>query len=189
MEKTLIILVLLFSSSVVADDISDFEIEGMSIGDSLLDYFTKDEIENKKKGGFVYSDKEFYSSTFHKKPQFELYDAVQFHLKNMDNKYIIYSIAGDVYYENNYDGCVKKLEEILPEIKEMFKNSKVIDGGTEIWKNAKGYDVKTKSYWVILPSMDEVSLECYDEHKKMNITDSLTISIDSKEFAEWLHSG
>ena len=28
-----------------ADDIKDFEIEGMSIGDSLLDYFSKDEIE------------------------------------------------------------------------------------------------------------------------------------------------
>ena len=39
MKKTLIILVLLFSSSVVADDISDFEIEGMSIGDSALDYY------------------------------------------------------------------------------------------------------------------------------------------------------
>ena len=69
----------------------------------------------------------------------------------------------------------------------MFKNSKVEDGGTTIWKNTKGYDVKTKSYWIVLPSMDEVSLECYDEHKKMNITDSLIISIYSKEFAEWLY--
>ena len=30
-----------------ADDIRDFEIEGMSIGDSLLDYFTKEYIKNK----------------------------------------------------------------------------------------------------------------------------------------------
>ena len=44
MKKTLIILVLLFSSSVVAEDISDFEIEGISIGDNLLDYLSKDEI-------------------------------------------------------------------------------------------------------------------------------------------------
>ena len=44
MKKTLIILVLLFSSSVFADDISDFEIEGMSIGDSLLDYMSEEEI-------------------------------------------------------------------------------------------------------------------------------------------------
>ena len=41
-------LVLIFSlqSWTKADDISEFEIEGMSIGDSLLDYFSKDEIKS-----------------------------------------------------------------------------------------------------------------------------------------------
>jgi hypothetical protein len=29
-----------------ADDIRDFQIEGMSIGDSLLNYFSKDQIKN-----------------------------------------------------------------------------------------------------------------------------------------------
>ena len=37
--------VLFFSSSLIADDISDFEIEGISIGDSLLDYFKKEKIK------------------------------------------------------------------------------------------------------------------------------------------------
>ena len=45
MKILLTLFVLLFSSSVFADDISDFQIEGMSIGDSLLDYFTKKEIQ------------------------------------------------------------------------------------------------------------------------------------------------
>ena len=47
MKKLLILLFSLFflsSPSVFADDISDFEIEGISIGDSLLDYMTEDEI-------------------------------------------------------------------------------------------------------------------------------------------------
>ena len=47
MKKLLILLFsffLLSSSSVFADDISDFEIEGISIGDSLLDYMTEEEI-------------------------------------------------------------------------------------------------------------------------------------------------
>ena len=51
MMKTLLtLLVLLFSSSVVAEDIRDFEIEGINIGDSLLDYldenYIKSEIED-----------------------------------------------------------------------------------------------------------------------------------------------
>ena len=47
MKKLLVLLLSLFflsSPSVFADDISDFEIEGISIGDSLLDYMTEDEI-------------------------------------------------------------------------------------------------------------------------------------------------
>ena len=47
MKKLLALLFSMFvlsSPSVFADDISDFEIEGISIGDSLLDYMTEDEI-------------------------------------------------------------------------------------------------------------------------------------------------
>ena len=47
MKKLLLLLFSLFllsSPSVFAEDISDFQIEGISIGDSLLDYMTEDEI-------------------------------------------------------------------------------------------------------------------------------------------------
>ena len=47
MKKLLALLfsiLLLSSPSVFAEDISDFQIEGISIGDSLLDYMTEDEI-------------------------------------------------------------------------------------------------------------------------------------------------
>ena len=41
----IIILTLSIQSLIKADDIRDFEIEGMSIGDSLLDYMSKSEIK------------------------------------------------------------------------------------------------------------------------------------------------
>ena len=41
-----------------ADDIRDFEIEGMSVGDSLLSYFTEKEIK-KNISGSQYPNKEF----------------------------------------------------------------------------------------------------------------------------------
>ena len=48
MRVFIAVLVLIFSlqSWTKADDIRDFEIEGMSIGDSALDFFSKEEIEN-----------------------------------------------------------------------------------------------------------------------------------------------
>ena len=49
MKKLLVLIFSLFflsSTAVFADDISDFEIEGMSIGDSLLDFISVEQIKN-----------------------------------------------------------------------------------------------------------------------------------------------
>ena len=45
MKVLLTLFVLLFSTSVVAENISDFQIEGISLGDSALDYFEKKELK------------------------------------------------------------------------------------------------------------------------------------------------
>ena len=54
MRVFIAVLVLIFSlqSFSKADDISDFEIEGMSIGDSALDFFSEEEINNNKMNYF-----------------------------------------------------------------------------------------------------------------------------------------
>ena len=60
MKKLLgiVILGLLLSLSVKADDIRDFEIEGMSINDTLLQYFNK-EIILKSEVSMGYKDKKY----------------------------------------------------------------------------------------------------------------------------------
>ena len=46
-----------FQISSWADDIRDFQIEGMSVGDSLLDYLTEEEIKNEQK--YIYENNKF----------------------------------------------------------------------------------------------------------------------------------
>ena len=46
-----------FQTSSLADDIRDFQIEGMSVGDSLLDYFNKTQIEKQKNSKNTYKYK------------------------------------------------------------------------------------------------------------------------------------
>ena len=48
MKKFLAVLILIFTlqTPTQADDIKDFQIEGMSIGDSALDYFSEKEIND-----------------------------------------------------------------------------------------------------------------------------------------------
>ena len=42
---TILLLLFHFQPDTKADDIHEFEIEGMSVGESLLDFFSKNEIE------------------------------------------------------------------------------------------------------------------------------------------------
>ena len=51
MKKLLLVLILIlgFQTLVKADDIRDFEIEGISVGDSLLNFFSKKEINDNLK--------------------------------------------------------------------------------------------------------------------------------------------
>ena len=60
MKKLFIIFIFFISFQTLskADDIRDFEIEGMSVGDSLLDYMSINQIKNSKRNYF--NDKRKY---------------------------------------------------------------------------------------------------------------------------------
>ena len=64
MKRLLLILILTLSFQTLAktDDIRDFEIEGISVGDSLLDYFNKTKIDNNKYK--PWKDKKTYRNVF-----------------------------------------------------------------------------------------------------------------------------
>ena len=56
---SILILIFNFQSWTIADDIRDFQIEGMSIGDSLLDFLSEDEINNSRRN--YYSNRKYYA--------------------------------------------------------------------------------------------------------------------------------
>ena len=103
---------LAFQTPSQADDIRDFQIEGMSIGDSLLDYFSESEINNKKT--FSYKSKKYATVTFEK--DLEIYDEILIDLINNDKKFIINTISGFLNYENKIDECLKKKKEMVNEL-------------------------------------------------------------------------
>ena len=83
MNRLLLIFILTFSFQTLtkADDIRDFEIEGMSIGDSLLDYFSEKKIKNEEKNAYIWKTK-FLINGF-KSAKFKTYERVQFAYKKM----------------------------------------------------------------------------------------------------------
>ena len=109
MKTILTFLILFFSSSVVAEDISDFQIEGISIGDNLLNYFSESEIKkNYKSNYYKYKkDKSFIATEFDDPSRFTEYDGIQVHIPNFDKKYIqnknnsfkVEAISGYIFLE------------------------------------------------------------------------------------------
>ena len=111
MKKLLgiVFLGLLLTLSAKADDIRDFVIEGISIGDSLLDFYSKRQINNFSNYDHLPSDMKFRIANDNKK--IGRYDGLQFFYKPKDQKFKIYSVAGHVYCKSK-NKCHKIFEQI-----------------------------------------------------------------------------
>ena len=184
MKKILSILLLLFSSSVVAEDISDFQIEGMKIGDSLLDYMSEDEIKSEIKiNRYMYEllTEEFGEVYLYK--GLETYEMMSFFVRLKDRKYIIHSIDGLIMFENNIKGCIKKKNEIVGEMSEVFKSlNKVVEDN---WPMASGHGelhfVRFK-----FESDDFAEVTCYEYNDSWNAPNHLRIGITRIEVENWI---
>lgn len=186
--KIFTILIVLFHHSwTKADDIKDFQIEGMSIGDSLLDYFNEKEIKKSKRYDHTNTDwnndKMFQLRTGKKGP----YTEIMFALKKNDQKYIIYGISGVVKMKDNISDCYPKLKNVSEELKVLFPNAKIKKGEVK-HKQDKTKKSIVKYFDFNFSSGDLVSLECYDWSKKMKYWDNFRVRISSDEYLDWLNN-
>ena len=192
MRVFITVLVLIFSlqSWTKADDIRDFQIEGISIGDSALDYFTNKDIKKAIKERIIYPNSQKFSMlTFYLHKNLKIYDSVQINHLTNDKELIIYSISGINYFENSINECKKEKKIIVNELSEIFKNSEKINK-----KKKHEYDKSGKSFihqtLFDLISGDQIRVECYDWSKKMTkkyvLDDQLIVSISHKDFSNFL---
>jgi len=203
MKKLLILLFSIFflsSPSVFAEDISDFEIEGISIGDSLLDYMTEDEIleEIELYDGYQYLNEPFKYTEINIKKNFRTYELLAVFIKNnstseyitnKNEKYIILSIRGATRYNEDFDSCIAKRDEIVSELSKVFPNA---DKSESFFKHAvdpSGNSIVDAVYFE-LDSGVESEVSCYNFEEtlriKKNWAEGLQVSIDSEEITSWL---
>ena len=171
MKRLLLVLIITLSlqSCTKADDIRDFEIEGMSIGDFALDFFIKSEIEDRKKIGFVYEKKDFYSATFYNKNFFDVYDNVQLHLKKDDETNIISNYKTETI--NQIKNIVQE-DKDKPQVQLEVKDEKKIsinsfDGLLKVCNEKKEMKLKYELE-------KNVSLVSFDNHRlEISFNDNL----------------
>lgn len=193
MKILLTLFVLLFSSSVVADDILDLQIEGISIGDSLLDHLSEKEIKEElrvNKFFYDYLEQGQFGEVYLYK-DLKLYDHVSFMVKYNDKKYTIHSIRGSIYYDDNINECYSMQNEIVNEYSEIYKEAEKSEV-TE--KYPTSFDPSEKSNIRIsvfkFKSGDDIQVDCkYFEKNlkaKNNWVDSLSVSISTFEVVNWM---
>ena len=190
MKRLLLILILTFSFQTLsnADDISDFEIEGMSIGDSLLDYYSKGEIENFHKINYPGS-KKFYQLGF--TIQSEQYEGLNINLKTSDQKYIIYAIRGIKNFDNNLDECLKQKTKIIEQISLLIKKTKKIEYQSN-FSNTYGKSISYATAFKLNNGTIDCHCTKWDKKDKKIISsgwfDSLGTSVANKLWTDWLNN-
>ena len=117
----LIISVLSFQTLSLADNIRYFQIEGMKIGDSALDYFSESQLEDNEQGWHNYNYNEYSTSYM---PGKGIYSWFLISYKNDDKNFIIEGLVGGLEKSNyNNKECNNKLDVVALNISNLFKNT------------------------------------------------------------------
>ena len=188
MRRLLLILILSFSfqSWTKADDIKNLEMEGLSIGNSLLSYLNKKEILDNYE--LIYLNEKTFSKDiagiFYNKNLLE-YDAVQVDFKRKDPDFTIVGISGYIMYENDISSCYKKQNEIFEDLKSFFNNVETLKGDIEDHPGYPKGEVRLKRFSFFLSEEERSNLEiiCFEA---LNAKDRLSVSMKSTEFNEWM---
>jgi hypothetical protein len=195
MKKLLLIFILTFSlqSLTEADDIRDFQIEGISIGDSALDYFTEDEITKNIKWNYNNNKKnnEFVIVEFYNYRSAKQFDGIQIAVKPKDKKYKIYVIAGALHYDNTkIEDCYSEMQEINTELLDVFPSSDR-EEKVRILKADKTGKSNVNSVYYFFTDGGNASVQCYYYSKNYPDSSSknnLRVGIRSKEYRDWYFS-
>ena len=190
MNRLIIILILTlsFQSLVKAEDISDFEIEGMSINKSVLDYMSVNEVLDNTLPYFE-TKREYYITGI--VSNLKLYDQVEIYLKSNDNKYIIKTIIAGLFIDD-LDQCLKQKKKIVNDLDKIFLNIKKISGSKKHEADPTGL---SKHYidQYNLGYPNHIRVECTQFSKEMInaglAQNSLNVVVMTKEINDWVAGG
>ena len=197
----LIISVLSFQTLSLADNIRYFQIEGMRIGDSALDYFSESQLEDNEQGWHNYSYKEYSTSFMQGKG---IYNWFLVSYKNDDDNFIIKALAAGLE-KNNYNNkeCNNNLDVVALDLSEIFKNTareekksyKLKADAARIYPFTGKSTVTSLSFNFLDGA--KIILACYNMDKEakeddsfltsiLNQNDSFRIEVRSSEFVNYL---
>ena len=194
MKKLLGILIVVFflCSTSFAEDVSKLEIEGISIGDSLLDHISKQEIITEieiNKIAYNHLTDDF--GEVYLFGNFDIYERLSFFVKPKDRSYSIYFIKGSISYDDNVERCYAKQKEIAKEFSLLYKNVTKREETLKFEFDPTGKST-THNIKFVFDSGDYIAVNCTKYEKNLKIKhkwlDSLQVAISKKEIVDWFNN-
>ena len=194
MKKISLYIFLIFFSFITksfSSNLNDFQIEGISVEDSVHDYFTTETLKERS----IDTSQNYYYNQGGKKygkakaaetligvsvsdDKFETYDMVQ--VSYLADTTKIKSITGIKYFENKYEICKTKKNGAVSEI------SEILDIKFKLDKYEKPYPAigKVSVAKFIFDSGGSIVVECVDYKKEITVRhgwiDALLVTINSQ---------
>ena len=165
----------------------------MSVGDSALDYFSENEIKNflTDDTTYYYQNSRFVLIGIYDRKFLNTYKTLGITIKKDDNKFKIYSIAGQNYNFENLNECSIKQEEIFEQLKELFQTSSSRKIPEEKYYSSQKLAGKQKAMEFFITDGSMVRVICYELNKKFreiaNWENKLEVILNSKEFNDFLY--
>ena len=99
------------------------------------------------------------------------------------------SIRGLITYNEDFDSCIQKRDEIIEELSKLFPNADKLESFIEHAADPSGNSIVDSVYFENDSGL-ETEAACYnfDENfrSKKNWAEGLQVSIDSREIVSWL---
>ena len=185
MKRLTIIIILSLNLITIskANEVKEFQIEGISLGDSALDHFTKKDFANSFSQS--YPGNKFRYIRFKKK--FTFYDEVQITVKPSDSEKIIYSIEGIKYFNNNITKCLEEKKLVMQDIRKIFKGATFNPESIRPHEADKSKKSLVYQNVVWLKNKDGLEITCTDWWEgRSSFPDNLLVAIDNNEFKTFL---
>ena len=193
MKKLLLFLILTFNFQTLtkADDIRDFEIEGISIGDNALDFFSKEEIDSNK--SHYQNSKKIWR--YLSKLQNREFESIQLHIKKENSKYVIVGVAGLINFSNkntSFNKCIEMRSKIVKDLESSLKvTTKSDEERDDIPTDKSGKSYALGIYFDFKDDFSEyVKIACTfytkDFTKETGWSDYLRLALTSSELHYWL---
>ena len=183
----LILMSLCFIIPSQAEDIKDFQIEGISVGENLIDFFDEEKIlTNQKMSKSQYKSDKYLRAHFSE--DVKLYDQIGIHFKK-NKPYEIGSISGEFIFENNIDKCYSKQSDLVNDIQEIFPENKYVTDTVKYHQDPTKKSTNKRNIFYL--NSGRISVNCVDWsahiESKLNWVDHLRVTIETKKFRKWVN--